>query len=940
MHFEYRSSVCKERRHPCGLTMRTTWLFAGLVVFASSYGCEKFGGRSEVEYIARAQTFYESGQTRASVIEAKNVLKKNPNNVDARHLLAKNYIELGHPQAAESELMKAQRAAPADYSLELTIAESLVMQQKYDAALTRLAAKNRAPENARLLHLKGEALLGLGRPLEACPLFEEAIRRDAKFVPGYWGLAKCAGINNDRMQAAVRLKEALRIDAKNARTWTLLGDFERGGPDLAAAEGAYSNALRSKPEFLDALFGRAAVYIQRDQFDLAKKDIKRLTDIGGESIGSYMLQGMLAYRQREYKEAKAKFDLVLQKLPDFLPAVLWAGYSEYSLQNYGQASKHFYKYLLEHPEATEVRGVQALTQARLGKRVEAESLLKAIQPNEVENLQSLTTMGLAYIRAGNPNLGVSFLSEAAKRAPNSPIARMYLAQAYIIRGNTDSGLNELEAAIKLNPKDPAPHILRVRTLMDAKRYDAALEAANRLPSTLDRATIQNIRGEIYSLQGREDVARSAFEEALRIAPGSPAATENLARIEVRRGGQESAKSHYRAALKIYPNDFRLLHGLYTLEKQSGKIDVARKLLVDFNSKNPTHPGAAVLLARDFLAAGEPAKALQVMQQAASAHPDDAALLETRGNAHLARGDARSAVVDYQHLASLEPASVAAHMYLAQGQVAAGDYASARSTLQRVLELKPNDLGAQSALARLYLRDNQPSKAIAMARQIGQANPQVAEGALIEAEVLQAQNRAGEAIPILQRALGTHPASVTLVVALARSYWALGQRERALDLVKVWISRHRPDEKALAFLGEGYESLGRVAEAKSSYEALLRQAPNHRGALNNLAWLLRETDPAQALQYAERAYRVAPADPDVADTLGWLLLTRGNTERGEILLKQAAESSRTNLTHQYHYAVALERVGKTKNAERILGKIVLKPFPERNEALALLAKIRS
>jgi predicted Zn-dependent protease len=114
-------------------------------------------------------------------------------------------------------------------------------------------------------------------------------------------------------------------------------------------------------------------------------------------------------------------------------------------------------------------------------------------------------------------------------------------------------------------------------------------------------------------------------------------------------------------------------------------------------------------------------------------------------------------------------------------------------------------------------------------------------------------------------------------------------------------------------------------------------PGNVIALNNLASLLREVDPAQALSYAERAYELAP-HPHIADTLGVILLHRGETERALAVLREAAVKSPTQPTINYHFAQALAQSGRKDEARTVLKRISRIDFPERPEADALLSQL--
>lgn len=904
-------------------------------------GCDKMGSLTEAEHLQRAETFYAQGQPRAGMIEIKNVLQKSPESPGARHLLAKLYLDLGHGPAAEQEILRAKKAAPQDMALDMTLAETRLAQRKYDAVLAALDPAKYPNERARVLQLRGEALLGLGRPTDACSLFEQSQQADSRFVPALWGRAKCAVGRDDPVAAKTLLDQALKIDAKNPRTWAYLADLERTRKDFKAATAAYTEALRLRPALMDALIGRAAVAIQDNQIAAAEKDIKTLNSIVKDTPASQLLQGMLFYKQQKYTQAKASFDSILKNSPDFMPAVLWDGFASYAAKNYGQASKHFYKYLQEFPDAYEVRAIQALTQARLGNSSEVTALLKDIDPASVSDPQSLTMVGLAYMQLGNRDLGTRYLSEVVQRNPNSPASRISLAQALMTKGDVAGAMRELEAAISLTPKEPQPQILLIQMLTNAKRYEEALRAIERVrPLLSEPAIVPNARGTIYVLQGRTDLARKEFEESLRQKPGFPPAAHNLAQLEIRAGHLDLAKNLYREALKNFPDDANVLQALVSLEKQTNQPEAAKTVLETALKRRPSDSVAAVLLAREYLSQANPDKALAVTQQAANANTVDAALLEVRGAAYLMRGDDRAALAQYQRLANEQPDSPDAYYFLALGQVAANDFGAARDSLKRSLQLKPDQLRVEASLARIDIKEGRYDEAQALVRQMKQNHPEVAEAALVEAELLVAQKRDTDAIVVLEQAVKTHPKAPGLALRLAQAQWAAGQKERALGTAKAQLLKNAADVEAALFLAEASDSLGRLPDARAHYETALRQQPNNRRALNNLAWLLRDSDPAKATALANQAFKIAPGDPNIADTLGWLMMSQGNPARAEVLLKQAADGAPSNLSYQYHYALVLQKSGKSRNAERILNEIVLKPFAEREQALALLASIRS
>ncbi len=102
-----------------------------------------------------------------------------------------------------------------------------------------------------------------------------------------------------------------------------------------------------------------------------------------------------------------------------------------------------------------------------------------------------------------------------------------------------------------------------------------------------------------------------------------------------------------------------------------------------------------------------------------------------------------------------------------------------------------------------------------------------------------------------------------------------------------------------------EALGRHSEAKEKYEAVLRLDAKQPTALNNLAYLLVEEmdNAAEALPYAEQANRAYPNNPDIMDTLGWVLAKNDRLGEAAGMLFRALEFARERDVNRYHVAAA-------------------------------------
>jgi Flp pilus assembly protein TadD len=139
------------------------------------------------------------------------------------------------------------------------------------------------------------------------------------------------------------------------------------------------------------------------------------------------------------------------------------------------------------------------------------------------------------------------------------------------------------------------------------------------------------------------------------------------------------------------------------------------------------------------------------------------------------------------------------------------------------------------------------------------------------------------------------------------------------------------------LAGAYVDMGRDSDAIAAYSQVIRLAPNHVPALNNLAWLNRDKAPQKAIEYAQKAFQLAPKDPYVLDTLGMLTLRNGDVNRASSLLRDAAARAPKDAQIQLHYGSVLLQQNRAAEAKKVLGAVVkLAPgSPTAKEAQAHL-----
>jgi putative PEP-CTERM system TPR-repeat lipoprotein len=346
-----------------------------------------------------------------------------------------------------------------------------------------------------------------------------------------------------------------------------------------------------------------------------------------------------------------------------------------------------------------------------------------------------------------------------------------------------------------------------------------------------------------------------------------------------------------------------------------------------------------LLSGYYLKNGSVDKALAIARQGQEATSSNPAVLDALGSAQLAAGQDANALTTFEQIVRRRPNDAQAHYRLAAVHAARKDERAARAEVDRALALAPDNVDARLLLASLQMSSGRYDDALRIAQDLQRDRGSAAAGATLQGDVLMARKDYGAAVQAYGKAasLGANP---VLTLKQHAALTAAGRPADADALFVTWLKDHPDDRLVRRNAAATYLQTGRPREAIEQFEWLVKADGPTAAVLNDLAFAYALAGDARAVQTAEQAYRLAPDRPEVADTLGWILLQRGDAKRGTDLLRTAAEARPRDPAIRYHYAAALAKTGETERARRELSRLLAdgKPFSERKEAEALLARL--
>jgi cellulose synthase operon protein C len=405
------------------------------------------------------------------------------------------------------------------------------------------------------------------------------------------------------------------------------------------------------------------------------------------------------------------------------------------------------------------------------------------------------------------------------------------------------------------------------------------------------------------------------------------------------GEPEQARAQLEAIARSFPDDRDLLLARSRLARNLGQIGEAAQYLDRLRALFPDDVQVRVAQVELDLEGGDVARGLKYAEELVARFPEDLVALETLGRAQVVAGRPGDARVTFRRMSDRVgfdarwQVRIAAH----QRSVAADD--DARHSLTKAVQADPSFAAGQRDLAVLELQTGHPDRARELAEKMLETAPEDLVARQIEADALLALGQA-EAARSAYRMVFEQEPNLPRALGLARAEALLGNPSAAADILAGWYSQHPEDDFAGLALAEFRSQAGERQVAIGIYEQLLVRNPESPAVLNNLAQLLAGEENTRALELARKAVELAPGDPNLLDTLGWLLVSTDAAEEGLRYLREARSREAGNPTHAYHLAVALERLGRIDEARRTLEPTLASAgdFPEREDARALVERL--
>ena len=528
---------------------------------------------SEALNAGLAELYAKTGRIRDAVLEAQEILKRDPNNLEARKLLGRIYLRSLGDMNAGTQSQQMLKLAIEQYEeigrLEPNNAENyqlLGRLYKLNGDISKAEAAFKKAVELRPGSEEAVALLAFlynetgdsTRAVEVINRIPEQERTGK--IYSVLGFTYEQQKNYD--QAIAAYKKAVEMDGENLDAQRGLAQNLLNDGQLGAALSQYKSIADSDPQDAQAYLRIADIYRRQGKFDQAMAALDKAEGLVQDSIEIPYHRSILLEAQGRWDEAAVLLQQLLTKTdrPD-------GGYAAGEKNNRGVFMERLGNVYRE-----------------MGKTQQAvETFRKMLELGDESASRGYQQIIETYRDAKQWPQATAAAKEGVARLPEDRgLKHMYAAQL-ADTGQVDNAIAQLRSLLKNTPEDRETYVAIAQVNSRLRRWKEAEEAikqADKLSDTQEEKDyVAFVAGSIYERQKKYDQAEEMFRRVLTNSPDNAVALNYLGYMLADRNTRlEEALRMIHQAVQLDPQNGAYLDSLGWAYFRLGKYDLAEENL--------------------------------------------------------------------------------------------------------------------------------------------------------------------------------------------------------------------------------------------------------------------------------------------------------------------------------------------------------------------------
>jgi tetratricopeptide (TPR) repeat protein len=523
--------------------------------------------------------YIQSGRLNEAVTEAKDILKREPNNLDAHRLLGRIYTRMiGDTQSGKinDEMV---RSATEQYQKIIAqdpkdVESWLTLGRLYRTANNSVEAEKAYTQVLSLDPNNEDALTGLaivysdvGDTKKAIEKLQAVTNKD----PNPRTLAALASAYEqlqDFHSAAEVLHKALDLDPDNSRVkHALAWDLLRARSYDEALKN-YQELASDDPHDSDALLRIAEIYTEKHDFTKSREYLNKAKAIDPENLE-------VRYYEVDMLDREGHPDQAIEALKSLLKDTERGTYTDEqkgTRVNLIERLGELYRNSNQNQAAIDAFRQMADLEADAGPRASAQIIETYRKSKDFKNAKAEA-------------------DSALQKYPDDRMLKMENASLLADMGKVDQAVAQLRSMLK-GDHDRETQLNIAQIYENAKRFEdmaKPLDAAEKLSETKnEKETVLFMRGAMYERLKQNEAAEAQFRKVLELNPDNAQALNYLGYMFADRGVRlDEAQKMISRALELEPDNGAFLDSLGWVYFRENRLDDAEHALTRALSRSET-----------------------------------------------------------------------------------------------------------------------------------------------------------------------------------------------------------------------------------------------------------------------------------------------------------------------------------------------------------------
>jgi tetratricopeptide (TPR) repeat protein len=514
--------------------------------------------------------YVQAGRLREAVLDAEAALRADPNDLNARRILARIYTRLigDSRQQRVSEEMVQKAVEQYEKIAEIDPADAevwLMLGRLYKLTQDSLKSEDAYKKALEIDETNEDALVGLAMvysDLGDQPRAAEVLRKVISSNPSVRTLTFLAGTYesiHEYAKAAETYQRALELASNNA-------DIKRAYAQNLLMAGKTEEALEvyeqlavEQPEDFESNLRRSQIYRDSGNLARAREALDAAKEVSPDNLE-------VQYNDVNLLEAEGRTDEAMAALQGILKSTERDSYSSAEEANraiFLERLGLMYRSVNQTEEAVETFRQMAKLDPDKGARVSAQ-------------------IADTYRQAKQFDRAYKEIEEAHSKYPEDRMVGIIRATILADSGRREQAIEAVQD-LTAGKKDRESYLTEAQIYDKTKSYDlmaTAIEEALKLSESDDeKATVLFMRGAMYERQKRFEEAEATFREVLEINPDNPSAMNYLGYMWADRNENlDEALKMITRALEFEPNNGAYLDSLGWVYYRLGRLEEAEENL--------------------------------------------------------------------------------------------------------------------------------------------------------------------------------------------------------------------------------------------------------------------------------------------------------------------------------------------------------------------------